>query len=207
MNKTVLLFTIFILLSSCLNIREEYPKIDYYVLNQESSLLNNLPEKNLTVMVRNVVVNESIDTRHILINSENSKVQKLYYHRWLSDLSTIATDFLVTRLINSGMIKNGVVRSGSFASPDYIIEAQIIEMKAFNSENTQKAEDFYAEIKLKVDILKFNSNSKPEVVFSNTYDQKYVRKKPEIKFIPEAYSKVLSVAVDNLITDLTKVLN
>lgn len=191
-------------LFGCINLREPYPKIEYYNLVQEESLLKGLPSKEPVVMVRRVQVNESYDTPHLLVYSEANSVRRLYYHRWISDISTISTDFFITRINKSGLLKQGIVRSGSIAIPDYIIEPQLIDMTAFDSQ--QKGGECYVNVEFKVSILKRKPDNNLEVLFSSVYKQKFVRRKKDIKYIPEAYSKVFSLAVDNIIADMSNVI-
>ena len=205
MNKIIISLISIVIFTACVNLREPYPIIEYYNLKQEPTLLKGLPVKKPTVMVRRVIVNEAIDTPHLLINTDPTSVQKLFYHRWISDVSTISTDFLITRINQSGLLSNGVVRSGSIAIPDYVIEPQLIEMVAFNA-NLPGANESYVKVEFKVDILKRMPDNKLEILYSSTYEQKFVRRKTDIKYIPEAYSKVFSLAVDNIISDLSNVI-
>lgn len=206
MNKVIISILLLVIFTGCINLREPYPQIEYYTLNQEPSLLHDLPKKESKVMVRNIIVNESINTPHLLINWDASRVQKLFYHRWISDLSSLSTDFFITRLNQCGLLNFGVIRSGSIATPEYIIEPHLIEMAAYNTEMPNSGEN-YVEIELKVDVLKRMPNNNLDIVFSNIYKQKFIRKKVEIKYIPDSYSKIFSIAVDNVISDLSNLLN
>jgi ABC-type uncharacterized transport system auxiliary subunit len=205
MNKFILLFIGLIFITSCINLREPYPNIEYYSLKQEQSFLQNLQQKSHTVLLRRVIVNESFDTPHFLIHLDNSKVQRLFYHRWISDISTLTTDFLMTRLNQSKLLVHGVVGSGSVAVPEYIIEPHLIEMTTKNANNIAMGENF-VEIALKVDFIKRLPDNTLEFVFSNVYRQKYIRRQTETKYIADAYSKVFSMAVDNVISDLSNLL-
>jgi ABC-type uncharacterized transport system auxiliary subunit len=205
MNKIFTILILIFVLSGCVNIREPYPVVEYYILKQDKTMLKDLPKSKHSVMLRRVVVNESFDTPHLLINHEGSKVQKLFYHRWIADISTISTDFVITRLNESGLLSKGVIRSSSVATPEYIIEPQLIDMTAFKSD-TGDVNNNYVSIEIKVDIVKRMPNNNLDVVFSKLYQQKYIMNKTEISYIPDAYSKVFSIAVDNLIADLSNVL-
>lgn len=202
MNKLVLCILTILTLNSCVNLREPYPKIDYYSISQETSLLTNLPVKDAKLMVRRVLVNESFDTPHILIKTELSGVQKLFYHRWISDVSTMTTDFVITRLNQCGLFKNGVLRNSSIAIPDYFVEIQIIDMTAYNFEPPRTQEN-YVSIELKADILKRMPDNSLKILSGKSYKQTYTRRIEGTKYIPEAYSKVFSLAVDNLVSDLS----
>lgn len=202
MNKLIPYLIPLLMLASCVNLREPYPIIDYYSITQESSLLKNLPVKEVSLMVRRVSVNESFDTPHILVTNEFSGVQKLFYHRWVSDVSTLTTDFVVTRLNQSGLFKYGVLRSESVTIPDYILEIQLIDMTAFNFEPPRTQEN-YVTIEIKADLIKRMPNNKLETISGSSYKQTYTRRQEGLKFIPQAYSTVFSLAVDNLISDLS----
>ncbi|MDT3739504.1 MAG: hypothetical protein RO257_08395 [Candidatus Kapabacteria bacterium] len=206
MNKVIISIILLVIFTSCINLREPYPQIEFYTLTQEPSLLHDLPKKQSKVMVRNIIVNESINTPHLLINWDASRVQKLFYHRWISDLSSLSTDFFITRLNQCGLLNYGVIRSGSIATPEYIIEPHLIDFAAYNTEMPNSGEN-YVEIELKVDVLKRMPNNNLDIVFSNIYKQKFIRKKTEIKYIPDSYSKIFSIAVDNVISDLSNLLN
>ncbi|MDX9789908.1 MAG: hypothetical protein WC313_06870 [Candidatus Kapaibacterium sp.] len=205
MNKllTILIFTL--LVQSCINLREPYPKIEYYNLSAEKTMLVDLPLRESTVMLRRVIVNESIDTPHLLVMNEPSSVQRLFYHRWISDISTISTDFILTRINQSGLLKKGVVNSSSIAIPDYIIEPQLIEMTATNYSLPDTSSN-YVSVEINVKFLKRMPDNKLEIIHNGVYKQKYIRRKKGISSIPQAYSKVFSLAVDNMISDLSNII-
>ncbi|MBX3043583.1 MAG: hypothetical protein KIT33_03280 [Candidatus Kapabacteria bacterium] len=205
MNKLYMLFIPLIILAGCINLREPYPVINYYELKQEPTLLKNLPVLEQTVMIRRVFVNETFDTPHFLISTPPNNVERLFYHRWISDVSTLATDFVATRINQSGLLKHGVLKSGSIALPEYIVEPHLIEMTTYNDDSPQTRE-YYVQIEFKVDYLKRLNDNKLELFFSSNYKQKFVRRKYETKFIAEAYSRVFSMAVDNIISDLSNII-
>lgn len=205
MNKTLVFILLTYLMVSCVNLREPYPIIDYYKLPQKPTLLTSLPEIDKNIQLRRVVVNESFDTPHILISSEPADVKRLFYHRWLTDVSSMTTDFIATRINQIGILKNGIMRSNSAVIPDYIIEVQLIDMTAFNYEEARQREN-YVQIELKVNFLKRMANNDLQVVFSRNYKQIYTRRKLEIKYIPDSYGVVFSLAVDNIISDLSNII-
>lgn len=203
MTKSLLSLFVLVMFAGCINLREPYPKIEYYNLRQVSSAPKDYPKLEQTVMLRRMLVNESIDSPHILMTTQGTNIRRLFYHRWISDLSTLGTDFIVTRLNQSGLFKNGIIRSASVTNPDYIIEPQLIEMITNETINDNPDENFVS-IELKVDLVKRMDNSKFEIVMSKSYKKQLKRESKELKYIANSYSMIFSDAIDNLISDLAE---
>ncbi len=204
-NIFIFLFVL-LLTSSCINLREPYPSINYYTLNQEPTMLGKLQTSDKVVLLRRITVNEALNSPQILITTNKTNIQRLFYHRWISDVSSLTDDFIATRLNKSGLLSNGVIRSSSAAYPDYIIEPHLINMVAHSSLNNVTEENFVT-IEIKVDLLRRDTNNNLQIVHSNTYKQTYIRNNQEIKYISDAYSKIFSITVDNIIADLSNILN
>ncbi len=206
MNNWYKILILIVLISGCVNIRENYPNVEYYNLKQINQNILNLPKINNTILLRKVVVNQSFDTPNIIINNDGAKVRKLFYHRWISDISTISTDFLNTRLNESGVLLKGLIRPASSILPDYIIEPSLIDMTAYKTD-TGKVHNNYVSLGLKVDVNKRMPDNKLEMIFSKLYHQKLSVTRKEISYIPEAYSILFSNIADSLISDLSYIIN
>jgi ABC-type uncharacterized transport system auxiliary subunit len=200
--KIIFLIGIISLISGCINLKDEYPKINYYTLKHEPTSLSNMALKNVSLVVRDLNLNEAYSGVQLLANWEKNRVQKYFYHRWINDFSQIATDFLITRLTRMNIFKGGVSNSTTSIIPDYILEGKITELSAQNSEVDVKGNCF---VNMEVSVTFFRRNQKGvpiEQIFSKIYSVKSQRMNNDAETIPEAFSKSYSMICDQIIVDV-----
>ena len=158
--------------------------------------------KNVSLVVRDLSLNEAYSGVQLIANWEKNRVQKYFYHRWINDFSQIATDFLITRFERMNIFKGGVSNSTTSIIPDYILEGNITELYAQNSEIDVKG-NCYVNMEVSVTFFRRNQNGSPiEQVFSKIYSQKTQRLNKNAESIPEAFSKSYSMICDQIIVDV-----
>lgn len=196
-----------IAISGCISIKSEYPDITYYQLKQEASLIESKVSIEGILQIRDFAVSAEYDTEQILASWGNNRVQKYYYHRWITGISELFTDFLVTRYSRSKAFSGAVVKSNAAAVPDYFLEGQIIELQAVNSESDEPGANFCT-ITVKVNLIKRDKNkSERRIILSNTYTERTDRRNNTAATIPVAFSKCFSNIADMILVDIQKACN
>jgi ABC-type uncharacterized transport system auxiliary subunit len=195
-------FGLIFLISGCIHLKDEYPKINYYTLIQEPTSLSNMAPKNVSLVVRDLNLNETYAGVQLLAHWEKSRIQKYFYHRWINDFSQIATDFLITRFDRMNVFQGGVSNSTSAQIPDYILEGNIIDLYAQNNENII-AGNCFVNMEVSVTFFRRNLSGSPiEQLFTKNYSQKTQRRNNDAESIPDAFSKSYSMICDQIIVDV-----
>lgn len=200
----ILAITLSLFANGCISLKTEYPAINYYQLKQEQTLIESNVKLDGVLQIRDFTVSAEYDTEHILAIWGNVRVQKYYYHRWITGISDMFTDFLVTRFNRAGSFTGSVVKSGAISPPDYILEGQILEMKAINSE-TQGAGDNSCILTVKISLLKRDKmRTERDLILTNTYTERTDRRNNHAASIPDAFSKCFSTIADMILVDIQK---
>ncbi len=198
------------ILNSCidLNLKDEYPEINYYHFNQsEQTLLNDIKPINAAILLRNFSISNEFDTKHILANWDGKRIQRYYYHRWVNDIPDMITDYVYHRLSKLKIFKFGPIKSSSLIVPDYILEAQIINFSVNNFEKSQ-VEKSNVELEIKVNVIKRIGNKDGDkVLYTEVYSEKVERESNLVGTIAPAFSKALSIVSDRMFLDMLKKLN
>lgn len=202
MLKTLKYLLLLVTLSGCFSLKSNYPPIEYYRLTQEPVTLKNIAKMNVVLMVREMTASGEIDPEHLLATGNNNKIQQYYYNRWITDCSSLVTDFIINRLNAYNAFGVAVVSSSSFVVPDYILEGQIVELMAYNSESNEKDAN-YVNISLQINVI----NRVPlkidnKVVYSKMYNAKVPRPDNSVKSIVPAFNKGLSQITDKMLVDI-----
>jgi ABC-type uncharacterized transport system auxiliary subunit len=200
--KIIFFIGIISMVSGCIHLKDEYPKINFYILKHEPTSLSNMAQKNVSLVIRDLYLNEAYSGSQIFANWEKNRVQKYFYHRWINDFSQIATDFLITRFDKMNIFKGGVSNSSTTIIPDYIIEGNIIELYAQNNEIINK-NNCFVNMEVSITFFRRNKSGVPiEQVFTKIYSQKTQRPNNDAETIPEAFSKSYSIICDQIIVDV-----
>jgi ABC-type uncharacterized transport system auxiliary subunit len=203
MKKYILILFLAIISSSCLNLRVEYPEINYYRLTQFQGKFENMGLGNIegTLQIRNFDVSDQIDTEHLLAIWSETKVQKYYYHRWITNCADMTTDFIVSRYNSFRVFTGGVVQSGSIIVPDYIMEGQVLDMIAYNTDDKKK--ENYVFLSMRISLLKKVSlNIDKKIILNKVFEVKYPRDNAAVENIPVAFSRALSQISDQMFLEI-----
>jgi ABC-type uncharacterized transport system auxiliary subunit len=196
---TLLLFLVLLFLPGCFSLKTEYPEIEYYTLEQEPLSAVSGSKINATLLVKDFTVNENLETDQILASGGDGKITRYYYYRWNSDYAAMITDFFVNRYDTIEGFTGGVIKASSLIVPDYILEAQVLDMMAFNSD----AGNSHVELKIQASLLKtMPMSSDKQIVFSKMYYNKTPRSGSAITSVIPSYSKALSKIADEMFDDI-----
>jgi ABC-type uncharacterized transport system auxiliary subunit len=192
-----------LILTSCLSsLKNEYPDIKYYRLNQEPSTLKNQGKIKGVVQIRDFKLSNEIESDNITAQWNGDNVQKYYYHRWSTELSSLVTDFFVTRFNTNSYFSEGAVKSGSMIIPTYIVEGNILEMMAYSTDKKNDKTN-YVSVSVNIYVLKrIPLKTDIGILFNKVYNIKIPRADNLVESIPAAFGKALSQLSDNMLYDL-----
>lgn len=191
--------------SACINIKSEYPNINYYKLTSEIVNIEKKDTIDCALQIRNFGISDEYKTDRLLVKWVDDKETNLkvyYYHRWLAPFEDMFTDFLIKRMNEANSFTGGVLKSSTLAMPDYIIEGRILEMQSVSSESSLPGSNFI-ELVVNAGLMK-RSDGKAglDIVFNKTYSQKIVRRDNSIASIAEGLSKAASYISDMIMIDV-----
>lgn len=201
---TSLLIALF--LQGCFSIKSEYPEIEYYRLEQKASSLTNSAPMDGTLQIRDFTVSNDLETDHLLALENSTKIKKYYYHRWITDCQALVTDFFINRYNTLQSFKGSVVKSSTVLVPNYIMEAQILDMIAHNREEGSGSNFVF--VSLQVTLLeRIPLNPERKIVLSKEYTSKIPRPDNSVKSIPGAFSQAISEVADNVLNDIQQAIS
>jgi ABC-type uncharacterized transport system auxiliary subunit len=202
MKNTAIFLALILGLSGCLNLRTEYPDVKYYELKQTPVSISKIDTIPGALQIRHINISGEFDSDAILARWGETRVQRYNYHRWISNVSGLVTDYLVERYSRAGAFSNGVIKPTSMILPDYILEGQVIEMIAVNSESEEPGSN-YVVFSMKVNLLKRNSlKIEKQILLTETYHVEVPRKNNKVATIPPAFSKAVGQVADMLFVDI-----
>ncbi len=198
----IILLLVILSLNGCFSIKSSYPEIEYYKFTQEKSSLNNFGKMEGLLEVRDFKASADIQAPNLVAIWDNQKVQLYYYHRWLTDVWLMVSDFLINRYNNYQAFSKGVIKSSIYSRPDYVLEGQILELYAFNSSDEDENPN-YAFISLQINLIKMDKAlEEGKIILSKVYKSQIPRKDDKVKSMAAAYSLALSDIADRLLIDI-----
>ena len=205
-----LVILVALILNSCVNldIKDEYPEIIYYQFEQsDNTQLNDIKPINAAILIRNFTISNEFDTKHIIANWDGKRVQRYFYHRWISEVPDMISDFIFSKMAKVKLCKFGPIKSSSLIVPDYIMEAQIINFSVNNFEKVTNKKN-NVELEIKVNLIRRLSNADGEkIVYTEVYSEKIERENNLVSSVAPAFSQALSVVSDRIFLDMMKRLN
>jgi ABC-type uncharacterized transport system auxiliary subunit len=202
--KTKLLIPVLLLIgfAGCISIKSDYPDIKYYRLKQLPSNFKNVGPISGVLQIRNFSISEELDNDQLIALWDNARLQKYYYHRWLSGAAGMATDFFITRFNQLGIFKDGTVKSNTILTPEFIMEAQILDMVARNStEEAGKKNSAIVTMQINI-IQRIPLQIEKKIIVSKVYTATAERPNTEAVTIPDAISQCFSEISDKLLSDI-----
>lgn len=206
-NKLMLILIIPLILvsvNSCINIKSDYPQIQYYRLNQEPTKLKNIGKIEGSLQVRAITISEEFKYDNLLALWDSSYIQMYYYHRWIANPDALVTDFIINRLNNLNVFKNGVLNSSSIAVPDYILEGQIIDWTVYSSNKGISGQYTNSvSFAIRINIVKRDSlGSIRNNIINKVYSIRIPRPNTNVQSIAPAFSSAVSSVTDMIIMDI-----
>ncbi|MFP4368282.1 MAG: ABC-type transport auxiliary lipoprotein family protein [Bacteroidota bacterium] len=202
--KRIYFLLLTVLISGCIDFRSEYPEIDYYKLTQAPYSIKDIQELDGTLQIRPFSVSSEYNTSLLLAKWNDTRVERYYYHRWITSPAEMVTDFFVQRFSEIKAFKGGILKPTTLMIPDYVLEGQVLEMAAVNSEGNKQG-DNYVTISIKVLLIERDPMSTDKsILLSKVYTHKIDRRNNEAVSIPGAFSKAFSFAADGMMADIQK---
>lgn len=198
------LFLFLILISGCINLKSVYPEIQYYRLSQEAGILQNLNTGTIkgNLQIRNFTIGAELETEHLLALVDENKLQVYQYHRWISDINDLITDFFVTRWNSYNFFSGAVLKSSTMIIPDYILEGHVLDMFAHNNKDNVKDGNFVY-ISLRVTLLKrIPLSTDRNIVINKVYTNKTLRESSSVNTLAPTYSKCISEIADKMLYEI-----
>lgn len=200
--KILLFLSTLILLNSCIDLKDEYPSFEYYSIGNLDTYVNKDNSIDYVLQIRDVSIAGMYSTRNILANEGDNKVRKYHYHKWIDDINSMATDYLIRKFNNANEFNNSVVSTRTMLIPDFILDCKIEEVFIRNSESGKMGEN-YVEMEVHANLIKLEKGSpKNTVLFSKDYDQKINRKNSSVRNIAPSLDKALDVIGNEILSDV-----
>lgn len=198
---TLLTLSFLTIFNSCISIRTEYPPTEYYRLEQNPLTLRNVGKIDATLLVREVIPSAELESTNLMAIWDNERIQRYNYHQWNSEIAPMVTDFIIKRLNLYAGFSGGVIKSTSSILPDYILETQLIDMMAYNTEKA--ADGNYVFISVQANLIKrIPLDTNKNIIFSQVYTQKISRPNNSVKTIAPTFSSAFSLLTDKLLIDI-----
>jgi ABC-type uncharacterized transport system auxiliary subunit len=189
-----------IFLAGCFTIKSDYPKIEFYRLEQIPSTLSAVPHEKGRLEVRTFTSAEDIDNVHLLALWNDGRLQRYFYFRWITDCSSLVTDFFINRINLLNIFSEGAGGSGSISQPDYILEGRVLDMVAHNNNNSD-SNDVYIAVRISL-YANVTAESVNTPILSRLYTISESRKDNFAASIVPAFSKGMSMLADSVIRDI-----
>lgn len=201
--KTILLFLLITVITySCINLKSEYPKINYYSLKQDAISIPHVQKINTALQIRDLSIGYQYSTDHIIARWTDTKTQVYFYHRWITDFEDLATDFIITRFNKANLFNKGVVGTKTTVIPEYILEGEILDVIAINSTTSAPGDNFVT-LTIRINVIKRNPmKNERNILISKVYEKKVNRTNSSVTTIPSAFSKAISAICDEMIVDI-----
>jgi ABC-type uncharacterized transport system auxiliary subunit len=205
--KIISLLCVLIALNGCFSLKSDYPSISFYRLQQDSLKSFNASPVKAVILVRDFKINKEFETEELIATSADTKVERYYYHRWVSDCPGLITDFVVNRFNMSGIFVSGVAKSPTIILPDYYIEGSIMDMMAHNSDSDDPGKN-YVTVSIKINLIKNQPDKASEYILLNKiYSSRINRKDDRAENIAVAFSHAVSEISDNILKDVVSVID
>jgi len=195
----ILILTLVFFLHSCINLREDYPKINYYELK---SIDNKGFAYDIDgiIQIRDVIVPPSLDNEFVFVNKEDGSVKKLYYNRWSESFNLQFDRLLLEKFNTADVFNGGVISQSSIIIPNYILEVELLQMQIFDTPSEN-----YIDFKAKISLLNYNSKSlQMELIFTKLYDIHKTRENSKISNIFSAINELSNDFINQIIQDIVQ---
>jgi len=200
-NLFFLFAFIIFLFNSCISLRTDYPKTEFYRLEQDPLTLKNIGKIDATILVREVIPSAELESTSLMGIWDDGRIQRYNYHQWNSEIAPMVTDFIVKRLNLYSGFSGGVIKSTSSILPDYILETHLIDMMAYNSEKGNEGNYVFVSLQANL-IRRIPLDTNKNIILSHVYSQKISRQNNSVKSIAPAFSTAFSLLTDKLLIDI-----
>jgi ABC-type uncharacterized transport system auxiliary subunit len=200
--------------NSCISLKSDYPKTSYYRLAQKPLASKPTPlATKESVLVKTFSIDNEIDTDHILALNGATEVQRYQYHRWIGDLRELATAYVANRLQSSEVFAGGVYTEATSLLPSIELEARLMDFTGRNGAaaggtaggtNAGSSAANTATVALHLTVKRFSTTTGTQtVLLQKVYSHSTPRPNDTAASIPEALSDALAAIVDEVLKDIT----
>ena len=203
----LLTFTFFsLIITSCINLREDYPEINYYGIKSENIKPAKFKAEGL-LQVRPFGGANLLSERRFLVETSEGKIDKYYYHRWSDDFQELFTWEVISQLSTDKYFTDGIVNQGTALIPDYILEGDILNLRIFNDEDNREDSSF-VELQVKINLISRKpSKSSINSLYTNVYSQRVFRESNRALTIAPAVTKAAEMIITHIGEDIVKEIN
>lgn len=189
-----------IIITSCVNIRSDYPEITYYELEIPSVETSKVKVQN-TLMVRDFKAPFLSSPRIFMVEKSTGDYEKLFYYRWANNFDILFNGALLNYLSKSEAFNGGVVTSYSSLIPAYTLEGEILNLRIYNDEEKNKS---FVELSIKVNLLGYTPNETVEfqLFYTNLYTKRIPRETNKPENIAPAVNKAVNEICSEMLTDI-----
>jgi ABC-type uncharacterized transport system auxiliary subunit len=190
-----------IILSSCINIKSDYPEITYFELSVPKTDKSKNKIHN-TLMIRDFKAPFLSSPRVFMVENASGESEKLFYYRWANNFDVLFNGVLLNYLSNSEAFLGGVVTASSSLIPAYTLEGEITNLHIYNDKEKNKS---YAELSIKVNLLGYTPNDSIQfqLFYTNVYNKRVMRETSDPTTIAPAVNKAVSEICSEMLTDIT----
>ena len=202
MRSKILIILLAFCLVSCIHLRTEYPKITYYNLSGSPTIISTDFQIDAALQIRDVEPASGIEGEYLYSSSENSQIKKYFYHRWITDISSVATDFFKRRYTELNVFQRGVINTSSAVLPDYILELRLQQMDCMSAVN-HPTDSSYVAVSVLATLIKAPAGlGKAQTLMSKSFISKVKRSDANIESIVPAYDKAFSNLSDMIFAEM-----
>lgn len=205
MKHKIYIFAL-LLLTSCINLRVNYPDINFYDLSLPTEDNITIINVKNNIQIRDFTINRKYVGNRIY-HTDGNIVKPYYYHRWLSDFNDLATDYIRTVFIKSQAFSEGVIENDAITQPDYILQGKIIDYQVVNNDNDTE-DDIENYIILSINIIIYqtatitNNAANLKEIYTNNYSVKIERESNKAITIAPAFTKGMNQITVKLLYDV-----
>lgn len=202
----MLLTFLVLFVSGCINLREDYPEIEYYELQASSTEPSRIKVDGI-LQVRPFGGSNVLSSRRFMVEKSTGGVDKYYYHRWSDDFQELFTWTVISRMSNQKLFTGGIVNQGTALLPNYILEGDILKLRIYNDEK-DKTDSSFVEMSVKITLQEFIPDSSGlKVIYTNVYDKRVARKSNKAPTIAPAVNIAANEIISMFSEDIVKAIN
>ena len=201
--QLILIFLIFFF-EGCINLREDYPTINYYSLTNTSNKESRQKVFGI-LQIRNFNAPNILSGQRILVENSDGSSQRLYYHRWSDNFDQLLTWLAITRMSEQKIFSGGVVSQNSNLIPNYILEGEILTLRILNHRIPDSSS---VELSVKFSLLGYNQDSSGFMLyFTNTYNKRVIRNNSKTTWISQSTNLAANEILEKMTLDIINIIN
>lgn len=201
--QLILIFLIFFS-PGCINLREDYPTINYYSLTNTSNKESRQKVFGI-LQIRNFNAPNILSGQRILVENSDGSSQRLYYHRWSDNFDQLLTWLAISRISEQKIFSGGAVSQNSNLIPNYILEGEILTLRILNHRIPDSSS---VELSVKFSLLGYNQDSSSFMLyFTNTFNNRVIRNNSKTAWISQSTNLAANEILEKMTSDIINIIN